>query len=139
IVRRLSAVEKIFLAALSFDLHRSGASESTFARVHHLCHAWLQHHNSTVPATPSPAALSSFAAAVSAAPPDQSDATGGRGEKRLVQQPRGNEEASWELPVRLNVSHDALLAACARLAESHLLLAEGSALHCVQRIQLNLP
>ncbi|CAI5992710.1 unnamed protein product [Closterium sp. NIES-65] len=80
-------------------------------RVHHLCHAWLQHHNSTVPATPSPAALSSFAAAVSAAPPDQSDATGGRGEKRLVQQPRGNEEASWELPVRLNVSHDALLAA----------------------------
>ncbi|CAI5973681.1 unnamed protein product [Closterium sp. NIES-64] len=111
----------------------------TGPRVHHLCHAWLQHHNSTVPATPSPAALSSFAAAVSAAPPDQSDATGGRGEKCLVQQPRGNEEASWELPVRLNVSHDALLAACARLAESHLLLAEGSALHCVQRIQLNLP
>ncbi|CAI5459149.1 unnamed protein product [Closterium sp. Yama58-4] len=139
IIRHLSAVEKIFLAALSFDLHQSGASQSTFARVHQLCHDWLQHHNSTIAATPSPAALSSLAASTSASPPDQSEAAGGRGEKRLVQQPGRKEEASWELPVRLNVSHDALLAACARLAESHLLLAEGTALHCIQRIQLNLP
>ncbi|GJP58153.1 hypothetical protein CLOP_g22024 [Closterium sp. NIES-67] len=140
IIRRLSAVEKIFLAALSFDLHRSGAAETTFGKVQHLCLGWLQHHNSTIPATLPSSALSSLVVATSAAPPDQSEDARGRGQKCPVQQSAGKEEeASRELLVRLNVSHDALLAACARLAESHLLLAEATVLHCHQRIQLNLP